>query len=142
MTKGRYALLFIFSLAIFAWIGSAHAQEAKTIKLPNGEEVIDIRGEWNEYVENYGPWSQHGKWTNILNITMEGNSFIGTITMANGWDSPGDVAIRGELDKDGIKWVWIMSTVGGINAKGQISEDGNKIIIDDGKKARVTLTRK
>ena len=52
------------------------------------------------------------------------------------------MAIRGELDKDRIKKVTIMSGMGPLNAKGQISENGNKIIIDDGEKVRLTLIRK
>jgi hypothetical protein len=142
MTMGKYAVLFICSLAIFAWIGCAQAQKAKTVKLPNGEEVVDIRGEWDDQVENYGPWSGYGKYSNILKITLEGSLFVGIRMKSDTWHSPGSVAIRGELDKDGIKKVQIMSGWGPLDAKGQISEDGNKIIIDDGEKARLTLIRK
>ena len=35
-----------------------------------------------------------------------------------------------------------MSAAGAIDSKGKISEDGNKMIIDDGEKARQTYTRK
>lgn len=142
MTTGKYAVLFICSLAIFAWIGLAQAQKAKTVKLPNGEEVVDIRGEWDVHIENYGLWSWAGKYSNILKITMEGNSFVGIRMTFDPYHKPGSEAIRGELDKDGIKNVQIMSGAGPLDAKGQISEDGNKIIIDDGKVARLTLRRR
>jgi hypothetical protein len=142
MTNGKYAVLFIFSLAILAWIGLAQAQEAKTVKLPNGEEVVDIRGEWDAQIENYGPWSGYGKYPNFIKITLEGNSFVGIRRVSDPWHSPGSESFRGELDKDGIMKVQIMSGMGPIDAKGQISEDGNKIIIDDGEKARLTLIRK
>ena len=142
MAKGKYAVLFIYSLAIFAWIGLAQAQEAKTVKLPNGEEVVDISGEWDAQIENYGRWEGYGKYSNILKITLEGNSFVGIRMKSDTYHASGTEAIRGELDKDGIKKVQIMSGMGPLDAKGQISEDGNKIIIDDGEKARLTLIRK
>ena len=142
MTIGKYAVLFIFSLAIFAWIGLAQAQEVKTVKLPNGEEVVDISGEWDAQIENYGPWSGYGKYTNIIKITLEGNSFVGIRMKSDAWHSPGSESMRGELDNNGIKKVQIMSGLGPLDAKGQISEDGNKIIIDDGEKARSILIRK
>lgn len=55
----------------------------------------------------------------------------------------GSEQIKGELDKSGFKEVQIISGIAGnSDAKGQISEDGNQIIIDDGEKFRLTLTRK
>jgi hypothetical protein len=61
---------------------------------------------------------------------------------ADDWHSPGSESFRGELYKDGIKNLQLMTGMGPIDAKGQISEDGNKIMIDDGEKARSTLKRK
>jgi len=142
MTTGKYTVLFICSLAIFAWIGLAQAQKAKTIKLPNGEEVVDIRGEWDDYVENYGVWSDAGKYTNVLEITLKGNKFYGFRMKSDKYHPVGTVAIRGKLDKNGIQEVQLIAAIGPIDAKGQISEDGNKIIIDDGQRVRLTLTRK
>ncbi len=106
------------------------------------EEVVDISGEWDDRIENYGPWEMYGKYSNILKITQEGNSFVGIRMKNDKYHAAGSMAIRGELDKDGIKKVQIMSGMGPLDAKGQISEDGNKIIIDDGEKARLTLIRK
>jgi hypothetical protein len=142
MTNGKYAVLFIFSLAIFAWIGLAQAQEAKTVKLPNGEEVVDIRGEWDDQIENYGPWSQYGKYTNIIKVTLEGNSFVGIRMKSDRWHSAGSESFRGEINKDGIMKLQLMTGLGPMDAKGQINEDGNKIILDDGRKVRSTLIRK
>jgi len=143
MKTGKYAVLFICSLAIFAWSGLAQAQEVKTVKLPNGEEVVDIRGEWDDYIENYGPWSSYGKYTNVLEITLKGNKFYGFRMKDCKYFPRGSMSIRGKLDKDGIKKVQIITgLLGPIDAKGQISEDGNKIIIDDGQRARLTLIRK
>jgi len=142
MKTRKFAVMFIFSLAFFTWIGLAQAQEAKTVKLPNGAEVVDITGEWDAQIENYGPWSSYGKYPNVIKITLEGNSFVGVRMKADDWHSPGSESFRGELDKDGIKNLQLMTGMGPIDAKGQISKDGNKIMIDDGEKARSTLKRK
>ena len=143
MRKGKYAVLFICSLAIFTWIGLAKAQKAKMVKLPNGEEVVDIRGEWDTLIEHYGKWSTYGKETNVFEITLKGQKFY-VFRMKDGKYHPrNSMAIRGELDKDGIKKVQLMTgLVGWIDAKGQISEDGNKIIIDAADKVRLTLVSK
>jgi len=53
----------------------------------------------------------------------------------------GSQSLQGEVDKNGIKKVKILSA-GAVEAKGQISDDGNKVIIDDGFRLRFTLTRK
>ena len=142
MKTKNYTVLFICSLAIFSWIGFAQAQKAKTIKLPNGEEVVDIRGEWDDYVENYGAWSGYGKYTNVLEITLKGNKFYGFRMKDDKYHMAGSMAIRGKLDKNGIKEVQLISSLGPLDAKGQISENGNRIIIDDGQRVKLTLTRK
>ena len=129
MTTGKYVAWIICSIAIFAWIGLAQAQQAKTVKLANGEEVVDIRGEWDDHIEHYGTWSGFGEYTNILKITLKGNSFVGSRMKGDPQNGPGGVAIRGELDKDGFKRVQIVSSQGLFDATGQISEDGNKIVI-------------
>jgi hypothetical protein len=56
---------------------------------------------------------------------------------SKGWES-----IRAELNKNGFKKVEMITNLGTLESKGQISNDGNKIIIDDGEKRRMTLTRK
>jgi hypothetical protein len=58
------------------------------------------------------------------------------------WSAKGNYAIRGELDKNGFKVVTIMAASGPVDAKGEISEDGNKMIIDVSQKSRSTYTRK
>jgi hypothetical protein len=146
MKKTSSTRVFVFFLLI-VFSSVAIAQMAKkgwkkTVTLPSGEVILDISGEWDAQIENYGPWSRFGKYTNIIKITLEGNSFVGIRMKLDQWHSPGSESMRGELDKDGIKKVQLMSGLGPLDAKGQISEDGNKIIIDDGEKARSILIRK
>ena len=57
MSTAKYTLLFSFHCFFFALIGLVQAQEKKMVKLPDGEEVVDISGEWDTLIENYGAWS-------------------------------------------------------------------------------------
>jgi hypothetical protein len=142
MTAAKYTVCFICFLAIFASVSLVQAQEVKKLKLPNGEEVVDISGEWDAELENYGPWSRFGTYTNVIKITWEGNSFVGTRMLIDKHNLPNTVAFRGEMDKDGIKKLQWIGGAGPMDTKGEIIEGGNKIIIDDGEKARATLIRK
>ena len=103
---------------------------------------MDISGEWDAVGENYGPWSEYGTHHDIFKITQEGNSFVAIRTKGNAYMPPGSAGTRGELDKNGFKKVLIISGAGPIDAQGKISEDGNKIVIDNGVMVRQTLTRK
>ncbi len=143
----RIGILLIVLIAILSLLYVAYAQMAekgskKTITLPNGELVWDLNGEWDSFVEAYGLWSQYGTHRNIIKITQTGSSFVGILTMDDTWYIRGYESIRGELDKSGFKRVEMRTNMGVLVSKGQISEDGNKIIIDDGEKRRMTLTRK
>ena len=112
----------------------------KTITLPNGEVVCDINGEWDALYKS----QVLGNFTDILKITQQGGSFVGVKMVGSGTVPKDAVSIKGELDKNGIKKIWVMLFQGdsGMESKGQISEDGNKIIIDGCVNVRVTLTRK
>jgi hypothetical protein len=134
-------IICLIFLVIFVSI--LHGQgPKKTITLPNGEVIFDLNGEWDVYIENYGPWSAYGTYPQLVRITLTGSSFVG-IRMIDDPNNPkGKESIRGELDKSGFKKVHIMSGAGPLDSKGQISEDGNKMVIDDGEKARHTYTRK
>jgi hypothetical protein len=54
----------------------------------------------------------------------------------------GSLRIAGKLANDGFYYVNIYLLAGIFTASGKISEDGKQIVLDDGKIARFTLTRK
>ena len=142
-----YVIIFIFSVACATVVTDVETKALtsgmpNTVTLSNGDVVYDLNGEWDDRAENYGSWSGYGTYSNILKITQEGNSFVGIRMKNDLWNTAGSKKFRGELDKDGFKKVQIMTKVGPVNAKGQISEDGNKIIIDAYNKVILTLTRK
>jgi hypothetical protein len=110
---------------------------------PSGEVVWDLNGEWDVRVENYGVWIYHGSYTQIWKITQTGSSFVAVRMIEDPGNKKGSEATRGELDKSGFKKLQIISSVqGAFDAKGKISEDGNKMEIDCANRVKVTATRK
>jgi hypothetical protein len=145
-TKIVIALLGI--AAVLAWTGVAAAQtvaSAPKVRLPTGETVWDLNGDWDAFCENYGPMARMGIYPTLWRITQAGSAVSAIRAKANPATSPGAAgspSLRGELDKDGFKRVEIVLGSGSpAPVKGQISEDGKKIILDDGWSVRVTLTR-
>ena len=70
-----------------------------TKTLSTGEMVYDISGEWDAILEEVGS----GNTEDIINITQEGNKFVGIILNENVHWSKGDELIKGELMKNGFK---------------------------------------
>jgi hypothetical protein len=149
--KRRISILAVCFVVLFAWAGLVFAQTAKpeaikTVKLPSGEEVFNISGEWDVVVEHYDSWAHFGTYPQLFKISQEGTSF----TAIRLKDSPppttgkaGAKCMQGEVDKNGVKKVEVISGGGWIlpsNCK--ISEDRNKINIDVPQKLRLTLIRK
>jgi hypothetical protein len=106
--------------------------------------VWDLNGEWDTFVENYGPLAFAGKYPQITKITQTGSSFVAIRMIDDPCNLKGSQSLQGEIDKSGIKKVTITGASGMvvIKTKGQIRDDGNKITIDDGVQLRLTLTRK
>jgi hypothetical protein len=138
-------LAVLIAIVSFLCMGQAQTVEKKwmkTVTLPNGEVVLDMSGEWDVLVENYGAWSLAGSYPQKMNVTQEGSSFVGTRMIDDPYNQKGSTVIRGELDKSGIKKVTVLTAMGPQDAKGEIGDDGNKIIIDVYDKGKQTLTRK
>jgi len=143
MVKKTLVVLVCF-IGLTIFISTLHAQGLKkTITLPNGEVVWDLNGEWDVWIEFYGQWKTLDSYSQICKITQKGSSFKGVRLIADKWDRKGNQFLRGELDKSGFKKVQVISDrFGPLDVKGVISEDGNKVIFDDGVKVRETYTRK
>ena len=143
MVKKTFLVLICF-IGLIIFVSTLHGQGSKkTVTLPNGEVVWDLNGEWDVFAENYGEWKEYGSYPQVWKITQEGSSFLAVRMIDDPWNQKGSRVARIELDKSGIKEV-ILIVEGGrpLWAKGQISDDGNKMIIDDGIKTRATATRK
>jgi len=143
----RIGILLIAAIAMIAFLYTAQAQTGektwkKTVKLPNGDVILDMNGEWDFYVSYLRPENQALE-GGITKIKQTGSSFVGISMNALIAFRKGSEIIKGELTKSGFKQVQIISSrLGNSDAKGQISEDGNRIIIDDGENLRLTFTRK
>jgi hypothetical protein len=143
----RIGILLIAAIAMIALFYTAQAQTEekkwkKTITLPNGDVILNMNGEWDVYVSHLRPENQALE-GGITKIKQTGSSFVGISMNALMAFRKGSEQIKGELDKSGFKQVQIISSrFGNSDAKGQISEDGNRIIIDDGENLKLTFTRK
>ena len=143
MVKKTFLVLICF-IGLIIFVSTLYGQGSKkTITLPNGEVVWDLNGEWDVLIESaYG-----GTTRDVFKITQQGSSFMAIRMMGNPYMPPGAEGARGELDKNGFKKVQIMSGMGPLDSKGQISDDGNKMVIDtknrpDDVKVKQTYTRK
>jgi hypothetical protein len=134
--------------AVLAWTGIAYAQTAPPtpkMQLPSGETVWDLSGDWDVFIENYGEYARFGIYPNMFRITQTGSTFSAVRMKDNPSPSPGRAGspcLRGEVDPGGFEQVWNIDSGGTAwEAKGQISADGKKIVLDNGKNGRLTLTR-
>jgi hypothetical protein len=142
MKKQIFMVLLCF-LSLLIILSILNCQSAmKTITLTSGEAVCDLNGEWNVLVENYGMLALGGSYPQLNKITQKGSSFVGIRMIDDTYNQKGSEQLRGELDKSGFKEVTIITPMGSLPAKGQISDNGNKMIIDDGQKVELTYTRK
>jgi hypothetical protein len=145
--KARITIWLMCAVAIVAWTGAADAQAAPTpkVQLPNGDTVWDLNGDWDALIENLGPQVAFGTYPNVYRVTQTGSTFNAIRLKDNpppATGRAGSPSLLGELDKSGFKRVEIMTGSGArAPIKGQISEDGKKIVIEDGWSVKVTLTR-
>jgi len=139
------SILTLFFAFTFASVASAEmAKEGwkKTVTLPSGEVILDMSGEWDALYEYYGLLSQFKPVTDILTITQDGNTFVAVKQIGSQFVPKGAETIKGILDKDGFKEVQIHRHEFWAPCTGEISENGNKIVVYDGRVIQVTLTRK
>jgi hypothetical protein len=115
--------------------------------------VWDLSGDWEALIENYGPWERYGTYPNVYRITQTGSAFSAirlkdslplTKESTELGHSPlgraGTPSLQGELEKNGFKHVEIVGGTGNLSpSRGQISDDGTTIVIDNGRSAKVTL---
>jgi hypothetical protein len=145
-TMKRIAILPLLLAFTFALVASAEMTTKvweKTVTLPSGEVILDMSGEWDVTYEYYGMFSGLKPHSDILTITQEGNTFTAVKQIGSEWVPKGAETIKGELDKDGFKEVHgYRANVGWTPCMWEISEKGNKIVIDDGRVVTATLTRR
>lgn len=139
------AISFIVSVVFTSMVYAQMAGKGweKTVTLPSGEVILDMSGEWDVVYEYYGFLSGLAPTSDLITITQEGNTFTAVKQIGNEWVPKGAKTIKGELDKDGFEAVQIYrSDVGWTPCMWEISENGNKIVIEDGRCVSATLTRR
>ena len=109
MVKKTFLVLICF-IGLIIFVSTLHGQGSKkTITLPSGEVVWDLNGEWDAFVENYGPNAFAGSYPQIEKITQTGSSFVAIRMIDDPWNLKGSQSLQGELDKSGIKKVTILT---------------------------------
>ena len=152
MKKTSLAQVLVFAVLIpFASVGCDQMAEKgwkKTITLSSGDVILNMSGEWDVLYEGYGPFSGHGTKKDILTITQECTTFTAVKKIGSKWVPKGAETIKGELDKDGFKAVY--GYIGSLAMDGsfkwescewEISENGNKVVLDCGERMKNTHTR-
>lgn len=154
MHKKTIAPVLVFALLIvLTSVAIAQMTEKgwdKTVTLQSGEVILDMSGEWDMLQEGYGPFSFRGPLKEILTIRQEGTTFSAVKQIGSMWVPKGAETIKGELDKDGFKTVfhyikakeWWTGEFIWEPCKWEITENGNKVVLDCGKRIRATLTRR
>lgn len=145
--KTKFVIALLGITAMLSWTGTAGAQTGPPtpkVQLPSGEAVWDLSGDWDTFNENFGTKVRFGNYPNAYRITQTGSEFSAIRLKDNPPPSPGRAgtpSLRGELEKIGFKKVWIVDSGGTPwESKGQIGDDGRKIVIE-AEPYRVTLTR-
>ncbi len=143
MARKIFSFLFIL-VVLLAFTSIAYSQtEKNTARLPSGELVCNLNGEWNTLYEPYGSMQHFGSIKSLIKITQRGDKFVGKSLISTGFTPAGTEKIRGELDKDGIKKVQITRPdKDWSDGKVEMSKDCNKIVIDDSDGLKMTLERK
>lgn len=154
----RVTICPVCIVAFIVCISFLYAQQsAKVIRLPTGEYIFDLNGEWNAIIESYSRVAEGVAFLNVIKITQIGNScpvtgvitYPITITGILLKDNPiqmpaaaGSEIIRGKLELDGLIKFYMFSGDGKkFPCKWEISEDGNKIDIEATNLGKMILVR-
>ena len=151
----RISIILTVVIVIVSFLYVANAQKGekgwlKTVTLPSADVILDMSGEWDFQCEFYGSFYWVKPTTYSANITQEGSSFSGVTLTDTKWQPKGTETIKGELDRDGFKAVYkqvhARDTYDDVYVfepcEWEISENGNKVMLDCGERIRATLNRR
>jgi len=134
MKKLQIALLIIF-LFLSVFVSFSISQEIKklttgmpnTVTLSNGDIVYDLNGEWDAITDD----RYYGTYKSVWKITQEGNKFVGYKLPTSDWLAKGRGGIKGELEGDRFKSLYVDNPAAEWTpSKGKINDGGNKIVIE------------
>lgn len=153
----RVTICPVCIVAFIVCISFLYAQSAKVIRLPTGEYIFDLNGEWNAIIESYSRGTEGVAFSNVIKIIQIGNScpvtgvitypitITGILLKDNPMQMPaaaGSEIIRGKLELDGLNKFYMVSGDGRrFPCKWEISEDGNKIDIEATNMGKMILVR-
>lgn len=148
-----FGIIVILNLIVA--VGCSGTQEKtqpewdKTITLPSGGSVLDMRGKWDMIVVGYGDYNWINAHSDIITITQEDMTFNVIKLIGKQSINEGLKIIKGELDKNGVKAAYAYMGSKALNGtyyweecKCLLNEKGDKIDLDCGERIRYSLTRK
>jgi hypothetical protein len=143
MKRALIASVIVFVLMItFASVCVSQMAEKgweKTVTLPSGEVILEMNGEWDCLYEFPGMKG----FTIVIEITQKDKTFMGIRLQESPYWPKGTEAIKGELQGNGFKTVSInRADLGWTPCKWEISENGNKILLNDEGVVKLTLDRR
>ena len=126
----RLLVVFVVSLVFVACGGQTESLKpldkgmSNTVALPSGEVVYDIGGEWDAVLD----WPHTPLQKDIIKITQEGNKFVGILVNGNAIKTAGNDIIKGELEKNGFKSLYVNTLDGWLPPASKIGKNCNKIV--------------
>jgi len=134
-------LILFFALLNFSCAGTQ--PQLKTIKLADGGEVPDIRGDWVVDYEYYGIYRALSGYSNVVRIFQDENKFVAVVKIQDQFFARGTELMRGELVKDGFASAQLFTKDRGwLECAGTITDNGNQIVFDEAtQKRRLTRER-
>ena len=143
MGRGKANIALLVTLGAFI-LGACPSKESSqpvvlkpgmpnTITLPNGEVVYDLNGEWDAVYDVTSTYRSEDTQSSkgIVRITQEGNKFVGIKVIRAPLVGKNQEAVQGELEKNRFAKLYVFTGIilRWVPGKGEISEDGNKIVI-------------
>jgi tetratricopeptide (TPR) repeat protein len=96
----------------------------ETTALSHSDTVYDLNGEWDAIYE-----SAFGVSKDVVKITQEGNKFVGIKLIGTQWVPKGSETIKGDLEQNRFKSLYLNNGQAWAPADGKINEKGNEIIL-------------
>ena len=149
--KMSLSMVVIGVLCLFcASFVRAEAREwCKSATLPNGDVVLDMKGDWDVLIHGYGYADSIKDIKDVLTIKQEGDRFSACIRKGINWWPSGSETIKGVVNKDGFKQVLMFTEAeGGGGAMSwerclwEIVDNGKTVALDCGGMWEVNFTRK
>ena len=118
-------------------------KETDRTEASSRESVYDLNGDWDAIYD----LKEYGVSKDVVEITRKGNNFVGIKQIGSQWVPKGSETIKGDIEDNKIKSMYLKNSQGWAPAEWRINEQGNEIFLKQhmdsiGLTIDVKLTRK